>query len=61
MQTKVVLEHFEGPCALARALTKDGWAITSSAISQWGDYPPMGRQLQIERLTNFSLKSTSNR
>lgn len=31
--------------------------ITAGAISQWGDYPPDGRQLQLERITRKKLKA----
>lgn len=31
--------------------------VTPGAISQWGEFPPHGRQLQIERLTGGILKA----
>lgn len=55
MLTKTVLEHFGGPKKTSEALTKDGWSITSMAISQWKEKPPMGRQNQIERVTKKKL------
>jgi DNA-binding transcriptional regulator YdaS (Cro superfamily) len=30
---------------------------SSGAISQWGEYPPENRQLQIERVTLGALKA----
>jgi hypothetical protein len=53
--TKNVLKHFGGPKKISEALTKDGWEITSMAISQWKDEPPKGRQYQIERITKKKL------
>lgn len=58
MLTKNVLEHFGGPKKTSEALTKDGWKITSMAISQWKDEPPPGRQYQIERMTKKKLLVT---
>lgn len=38
--------------ALARALD-----ITQSTIYSWGEYPPVGRQFQIEKLSGGLLKA----
>lgn len=52
MRTRTAIEHAGTQAGLA-ALLK----ITSSAISQWGEYPPDKRQLQLERVTNHALKA----
>lgn len=31
--------------------------LTASSISQWGEFPPDARQLQIERVTLGALKA----
>lgn len=38
--------------ALARALDMD-----QSSVYSWGEYPPGGRQLQLERITGGRLKA----
>lgn len=45
MRTKEAIDHFHGASALAAAL-----GLTPAAVSQWGEYPPALRQLQIERI-----------
>jgi hypothetical protein len=45
MKTKEAEQHFNGVSGLAAALK-----LTPAAISQWGEYPPDKRQLQIERI-----------
>jgi len=55
MKTQAALALFDGPKKLSVVLTVDGWWITSSAISQWGVYPPRGRQFQIQAITNGRL------
>tara|TARA_Y100001949_G_scaffold173344_2_gene178768 strand:- start:520 stop:744 length:225 start_codon:yes stop_codon:yes gene_type:complete len=62
VKTKDAIEHFQtgdrrGRADLARALTLDGWKVTPEAISQWGEYPPFGRQCQIQLLTDGKLKA----
>lgn len=52
MTTKEVIDHFETQVAIARAL-----GITQSAVSQWGDRPPMLRQYQIEIVTQGGLRA----
>lgn len=56
MLTQDVIKHFNGPKKIADALTEDGIHLTSGAVSQWGTYPPMARQYQIQELTNGLLK-----
>jgi hypothetical protein len=46
MKTEEAKTHFKGVSGLAAALK-----LTPAAISQWGEYPPDMRQLQIERIT----------
>lgn len=46
------VQYFDGSVtALAEAL-----GIGKSAISNWGDYPPTGRQIQIQYITDGFLK-----
>lgn len=52
MKTTDAIVHFETATKLA-----GGIGVTVGAISQWGDYPPDRRQLQIERLTKGKLKA----
>lgn len=56
MKTEDALDYFDGPQKMARALSAEGWLITSSAVSQWPDYPPMGRQFQIQTITDGELQ-----
>lgn len=47
------LAHFKGNVsALARALDMD-----QSTFYSWKEYPPGGRQLQLERITGGRLKA----
>lgn len=53
MRTKEAIEHYRTAAELARVL-----GVMPSAISQWGEYPPIGRQYQIQALTKNKLKAT---
>lgn len=60
VKTSEAIEHFKTPektgrNMLAEVLTKEGWPVSPEAISQWGDFPPLGRQYQIQALTNGQL------
>ena len=52
MRTRNAIEHFGGVAALAAAL-----GIRRQAIYQWGDRVPPHRALQIERVTEGSLRA----
>lgn len=52
MKTQAAIEHAGSTGALAALL-----GIKSAAVSQWDEYPPDKRQLQIERLTNGALRA----
>lgn len=52
MNTKQAIDHYEGAALLAAAL-----GISAAAVSQWGEYPPDKRQLQLERATGGVLKA----
>lgn len=52
MKTQQAIDHYGSATALADALS-----VTLPAISQWGEFPPDKRQLQIERLTDGALKA----
>ena len=52
MKTQDAITHAGGSLKLAQLLK-----LTSGAISQWGDYPPENRQLQLERITLGALKA----
>jgi hypothetical protein len=56
MKTIEVINHFKTGCKLAEECSNDGWSITPAAISQWGEYPPQGRQRQIESITKGKLR-----
>lgn len=45
MKKQEAIAHFGGVSELAAAL-----GLTPAAVSQWGEYPPALRQLQIERI-----------
>lgn len=50
MKTKDATKFFGGTKALAKAL-----GISSSAVSQWGEFVPKGRAYEIQILTNNKL------
>jgi len=52
MKTQQAIEHFGGIKQLADAL-----GIWPHNISRWGEYPPMGRQFEIEVKTEGALKA----
>jgi hypothetical protein len=53
MDTQSVIEYFGGRKGLYKALKLGGY----QAIGAWGERPPMGRQWQIELLTNGHLRA----
>lgn len=53
MKTAEAAKYFGNKTKLARAL--GCWHTT---ISSWGEYPPLGRQYQIQALTNGALTAT---
>lgn len=52
MKTQEAIAYAGSSAALAELI-----GVTPAAITQWGDYPPDGRQLQIEKLTRKALKA----
>ena len=52
MKKQAAIDHAGSTGALAALL-----GIKSAAVSQWDEYPPDMRQLQIERLTSGALKA----
>ena len=52
MNTKDAIEHFGGIKNLAEAL--DCW---SNEIYRWGEYPPKGKQYEIQVKTEGDLKA----
>ena len=52
MKTKEAIQHFGTAAELARSLD-----IFPAAVYQWGEYPPLGRQCEIEILTNGELRA----
>jgi DNA-binding transcriptional regulator YdaS (Cro superfamily) len=50
MKTQEAISFFGTQSKLAEAL-----AITDGAVSQWGEYPPRLRQLEIQALTDGQL------
>lgn len=55
MKTEQALKHFGSNTALTSIL-----GLSSGAISQWGEYPPSFRQLQLEKLSDGTLKAEPN-
>lgn len=62
MRTKDAIDYFKGPSKLASKLRRqDGQlGINRQAIYGWGEYPPVGRQYEIEVLTDGELKADDN-
>ena len=52
MQTQAAISYAKNAAGLAELL-----GVTASAISQWGNFPPDARQLQLERVTKGALKA----
>ncbi len=52
MTTQQAIQFFGSVKALAQALD-----IYPQAVMMWGDYPPRGRQYEIEVMTSGSLKA----
>ncbi|MDL1881846.1 hypothetical protein FBQ88_12500 [Gammaproteobacteria bacterium PRO2] len=52
MTTEEAIVYFGGAKPLADAL-----GIWPHAIYRWGDYPPMGRQYELEVITHGALKA----
>jgi hypothetical protein len=52
MKTQDALNHFGGNTELTALLS-----LSTGAISQWGEFPPPLRQLQIETLSGGVLKA----
>jgi hypothetical protein len=51
MKTKEAVDYFKGTGLLAEAL-----GLTPAAVSQWGEYPPDKRQLQIARISSLKAE-----
>lgn len=52
MRTQQAIDYFYSAKALA-----DRLKISQGAVSQWGDFPPPARQLQIEKVTRKALRA----
>jgi DNA-binding transcriptional regulator YdaS (Cro superfamily) len=52
MKTSEAIHHYGSNVALTAAL-----GLSAGAISQWGEFPPDARQLQIERMTLGAIKA----
>jgi DNA-binding transcriptional regulator YdaS (Cro superfamily) len=52
MKTQEAIDYYGSNVALTAAL-----GLSSGAVSQWGEYPPDARQLQIERVTLGALRA----
>lgn len=53
MTTQDAIDHFGSKIAIARAL-----GIWHTTISSWGVYPPLGRQYELQVVTDGKLKAT---
>lgn len=53
MRTQEAINHFGSAAKLAERL-----GIGPSAVSQWGAYPPMRRQYELQWLTKNKLRVT---
>lgn len=52
MKTSEAIEHYGTQTAVAAAL-----GIDQSSVSEWKEYPPDRRQVQLEMLTGGKLKA----
>lgn len=52
MRTEDAIRFYGSQSALARAL-----GIAQASVAGWGEYPPGGRQLQLEKITRNKLKA----
>jgi hypothetical protein len=52
MTTYQAIKHYGTQVELASAL-----GITQASVSEWGDYPPKLRQLQLQQITRGRLKA----
>lgn len=52
MKTIEAIKYAGGSLKLAHLL-----GLTSGAISQWGEFPPENRQLQLERISLGAVKA----
>jgi DNA-binding transcriptional regulator YdaS (Cro superfamily) len=52
MTTEQAISHYGTQTKLATAL-----GIKQGSVSDWGEYPPAIRQLQLQRITNGRLKA----
>lgn len=52
MKSTDVFKHFGTQTAAADAL-----GMAQSSVASWGEYPPVSRQLLIERITLGALKA----
>ena len=57
MKTSDAIEYFGSQVALKKALKLKA----RQTIHAWGEFPPVGRQYQIEVLTNGKLKAERNK
>lgn len=55
MKTAEAIQYFGTAAALAKALN-----IKPPSVSEWGIYPPVTRQFQIQVITNGQLKAETN-
>lgn len=55
MKTEDAKKHFGNGTRLAEAL-----GVWHTTVYQWGEYPPEGRQYQIEVITGGALKAERN-
>lgn len=53
METKAAIQHYGTQRALAEAL-----GISQASVSLWGDIVPPLRQIQLERLTEGTLRAS---
>jgi hypothetical protein len=53
MKTTDAITHFKTATKLANLL-----GVTKQAISNWGVYPPIGKQYQMQIMTKGKLKAT---
>lgn len=56
MKSIEAIDHFGGISQTAKALI-----VSYEAVRKWGEYPPLGRQYQIQALTKGALKATTQK
>lgn len=60
MKTKDAIDYFQKEESKGAKGLADTLGISVAAIYQWGEYPPLGRQYQIEALSKGALRTSQS-